>query len=206
MNILFWFLKVIVWIPLSILLPTHIKNRKKFVKGKAIVVANHQSNFDPIVMANFFWRRMIYLAKKELMGNKFTKWFIGKKLGAIPVDRKSVDISTIKESLKVLKNNKTLVIFPEGGRKDDSFDADIKNGTAMFALKTGAPIVPMFFVKKPRFFRFNKIIIGDPIYLDESLVGNASKENIDQVSQMIESTMLEMKEKYAKKKKQKQIK
>lgn len=203
MNILFWILKVIVWLPISILLPTHIKNRKKFIKGKAIVVANHQSNFDPIVMANFFWRRMIYLAKKELMQNKFTKWFFAKKLGAIPVDRQSVDISTIKESLKVLKNEKTLVIFPEGGRREDSFNDDIKNGTAMFALKTGAPIVPMFFVKKPKFFRFNKLVVGDPIYLDENLVGKASKENIELVSKMIEAKMLEMKEKYAKKKKTK---
>jgi len=203
MNFLFWFLKVVVWLPIAILFPTHIKNRKKFVKGKAIVVANHQSNLDPILMANYFWRRMIYLAKKELMNNKLTKWFFGKKLGAIPVNRQSVDVSTIKDALRTLKDNKTLVIFPEGGRREDSFSDDIKNGTAMFALKTGAPIVPMFFVKKPALFRFNKLIIDDPIYLDESLVGNASKENIQLVSNMIEAKMLEMKEKYSKKKKDK---
>ena len=203
MNILFWFLKVVVWLPIAILFPTHIKNRKKFVKGKAIVIANHQSNLDPILMANYFWRRMIYLAKKELMNNKLTKWFFGKKFGAIPVNRQSVDVSTIKDALRTLKDNKTLVIFPEGGRREDSFSDDIKNGTAMFALKTGAPIVPMFFVKKPALFRFNKLIIDDPIYLDESLVGNASKENIQLVSNMIEAKMLDMKEKYSKKKKDK---
>ena len=200
MNVLFWFLKVIVWLPISIMFPTHIKNRKKFIKGKAIVIANHQSNLDPVVLVNFFWRRMIYMAKKALMNNKLTKWFFGKILGAIPVDRQNVDVSTIKDALRTLKENKTLVIFPEGGRREDSFSENIKNGTAMFALKTGAPIIPMFFVKKPSLFHFNKLIIDDPIYLDENLVGNASKENIILVSNMIESIMLEMKEKYSKKK------
>lgn len=201
MNILFWFLKVIVWLPMTILFPTNVKNRKNLVKGKSIVIANHQSNLDPILIANYFWRRMIYMAKKELMGNKFTKWFIGKKLGAIPVNRKSVDVSTIKEALRTLKEEKTLVIFPEGTRREEAFSDDIKNGASMFAIKTGAPIIPMFYVKKPALFRYNKLIVGDPIYLDENIVGKASKENIEHVSALIENIMKEMKEKYSKKKK-----
>ena len=200
MNILFWFLKIITYLPIRIMYPTVVKGKKNFIKGKSILVGNHQSNADPILVFTFFWRKMNYLSKKELMNNKLTNWFFS-KMGCIPVNRQKVDLSTIKLSLKALKDNKTLVIFPEGGRREESFSEDIKNGASMFALKTNSPIVPMYFVKKPRLFRFNKLIIGEPIYLDETLVGDTSKENLEKVSQIIEHTMLDLKAKYVKHKK-----
>ena len=199
MNILFWILKAITWLPIRIMYPTLVKGRKNFIKGKSIVIGNHQSNADPVLIFTFFWRRMNYLAKKELMNNKLTNWFFG-KMGAISVDRQKVDLSTIKNSLRVLKDNGTLVIFPEGRRKEDSFSEDIKNGAAMFALKTDSPIVPMYFVKKPRLFCFNKLIVGEPIYLDRQYIGDTSKETLEHISRIIEDKMIEMKDKYTKKK------
>ncbi len=195
MNILFWFLKIITWLPIRIMYPTVVKGRTKFIKGKAVVVGNHQSNADPVLIFTVFWRRMHYLAKKELMSNKLTNWFFS-KMGAISVNRQSVDLSSIKKSLRALKENKALVVFPEGGRRENSFTDDIKNGAAMFALKADAPIVPMYFVKKPRLFRFNKLIVGDPIYLDKKFIGDTSKETLEIVSKQIEGVMLEMKENY----------
>ena len=57
-----------------------------------------------------------------------------KSLGAIRVDRQGADLTAIKTCFKVLKNNKKLVIFPEGTRnkKDESLQ-DVKNGSAMIA-------------------------------------------------------------------------
>ena len=198
MKILYWFLKIVSWLPVRIMYPMRVVNRKNFIKGKSIVIGNHQSNADPILIWSLFWRPMNYMAKKELFSNKPLAWFM-KKMDCIPVDRAKVDLSSIKTGLRVLNENKTLVIFPEGTRKDDSFSEDIKNGTAMFAVKTGAPIVPMYFVKKPRLFCFNKLVIGEPIYLSEEILADKSKENIEKVSMLIESKMLEMKNTYCKK-------
>jgi len=197
MNIFYWFLKVVTWLPIRILYPMRVKNRSKFIKGKSIVIGNHQSNADPILLWTLFWRPMNYMAKKELFENKSMSWFM-KKMNCIPVDRANVDLSSIKTGLRVLNDDKTLVIFPEGTRKDDSFADDIKNGTAMFAVKTGAPIIPMYFVKKPRMFRFNTLVIGDPIYLSEEILADKSKKNIERVSLLIEEKMLEMKNIYCK--------
>lgn len=198
MKILYWFLKIVSWLPVRIMYPMRVKNRRNFVKGKSIVIGNHQSNADPILIWSLFWRPMNYMAKKELFSNKPLAWFM-KKMDCIPVDRAKVDLSSIKTGLRVLNEDKTLVIFPEGTRKEDSFSEDIKNGTAMFAVKTGAPIVPMYFVKKPRLFCFNTLVIGDPIYLSEEVLADKSKENIEKVSMLIEAKMLEMKNTYAKK-------
>lgn len=174
-----------------------VKNRKNFIKGKSIVIGNHQSNADPILLWTLFWRPMNYMAKKELFASKPMSWFM-KKMNCIPVDRAKVDLSSIKTGLRVLNDGKTLVIFPEGTRKDDSFEEDIKNGTAMFAVKTGAPIIPMYFVKKPRMFHFNTLVIGEPIYLSDEVLADKSKENVERVSVMIEEKMLEMKNIYCK--------
>lgn len=208
MNLMYWTLKVLTYIPVRIMYPTRIVGKKNFIRGKGIAVGNHRSNLDPVVLFTLFWRPMKWLAKKELMDKKTTN-YVFRHLGCIPVNRQSVDMSTIKDSLKALKDNKTLVIFPEGRRSDEPFSADIKDGAAMFAVKTGAPIIPMYFQKKPALFRFNKLIIDEPIYIDESLVGNTSKENISYVSALIENKMLEMKKLYdkpPKKKKQKKEK
>lgn len=197
MNIFYWLLKVVTWLPVRILFPMRVKNRKNFIKGKSIVIGNHQSNADPILIWTLFWRPMNYMAKKELFNKKPIAWFM-KKMNCIPVDRTKVDLSSIKTGLRVLNDNKTLVIFPEGTRKEDSFADGIKDGTAMFAVKTGAPIVPMYFVKKPRMFHFNTLVIGDPIYLSEEGLADKSKENIHRVSMMIEEKMIEMKNIYCK--------
>ena len=197
MNIFYWFLKIVSWLPVRILYPMRVKNRKNFIKGKSIVIGNHQSNADPILIWSLFWRPMNYMAKKELFSNKPMSWFM-KKMNCIPVDRAKVDLSSIKTGLRVLNDDKTLVIFPEGTRKDDSFAEDIKNGTAMFAVKTGAPIVPMYFVKKPRMFHFNTLVIGEPIYLSEQVLTDKTKGNIEKVSLIIEEKMLEMKNIYCK--------
>lgn len=184
---------------MRILYPMRVKNRKNLVKGKCLVVCNHQSNADPVLLVTLFWRQMNYMAKSELFKSKIAAWFF-KVMHCIPVDRSKVDLSSIKAGLRVLNNEKTLVIFPEGTRKDDSFSENIKDGAAMFAVKTAAPIVPMYFVKKPRLFCFNKLIIGEPIYLDEEVLQDKSKENIAKVSEIIETKMLELKQTYVKKK------
>lgn len=203
MSIFYWFLKVITWLPVRLLYPMRVINKKNFIKGKCVVVGNHQSNADPIIMWTVFWRKINFMAKKELFSSRVSAWFF-KKLNCIPVDRAKVDLSSIKAGLRVLNSENALVIFPEGTRKVESFSEDIKNGASMFAVKTGAPIVPMYFAKKPRLFRFNKLIIGEPIYLDEEILQSKSKESIEEVSKIIENKMLELKSAYSKEKKHKQ--
>ena len=117
-------------------------------------------------------------------------------MGGIPVDRSNVGLSTIKESLKILNDDKRLVIFPEGTRKKISLEEGdaLKNGAAMFALKSGSKIVPMYFVKKPALFRFNKLVIGEPIDLTEFEGQKATKENIELVGEKIKNAMYDLKQ------------
>jgi len=190
-RILYWIVRIITFIPLLILYPFIIKNKKNFKKGKAVVVCNHQSNIDaPLLLSRL--PHMYVLSKKELMKSFFTRFLLN-IVKAIPVDRKNPEISVIKKCLTVLKENKKLCIFPEGTRKKISLSENdaIKNGASMFAIKEKAPIIPMIFVNKTRIFRFNKLIIGEPI--DTTIYeGKASKENIEILSKIMHNKMTEL--------------
>ena len=79
------------------------------LNGKLVVCSNHSNNLDPVVISMFFPRRISWMAKKELFDNKFIS-FIGKNVGAFPVNREEVDIGAVKNSLKILKEDRVLGI------------------------------------------------------------------------------------------------
>ena len=200
-NFLYFLLKILCWLPFVLLFPTRVIGRKKLPKGKCIFVANHQSGLDPCVFIIYFGRKMNFLAKQELFRSKFSSGFF-KCMGAIPTDRKNVGLDTIKQALNVLNKNGTLALFPEGTRRKISLEegAALKNGAAMFALKTGAAIVPMYFKKKPGLFRFNTLKIGDALDLSAFAERKATRENIASVGKLIEANLLELKNSFTKKK------
>lgn len=186
---LFWLVKLLVQIPFSLCFPCIVKGKKNLPKGKVIIVCNHQSNIDYTYLFYRIWRKQHVLAKKSLFKKGIANWFF-KNCGGIPVDRESVSIQTIKDCLKVLNNDKILTIFPEGTRnKTQDKLLEFKAGASIFAVKAHAPIVPVVIKKRPKFFCFNKVIIGEPIYFDESFKG---EEGTKRANQILREKMLEM--------------
>jgi len=188
-------LKIVFYIPIQILCPTRLVGKKNITKGASVVVSNHQSNWDCIVLSTKFAKQPYFLAKQEMFKGKFIAGIV-KHLGGIAVNRQQVAPSTIKNVFAKLKSGKRVIIFPEGTRhKITTLEADaMKNGAAMFALKTEVPIIPMLFVKKPRLFRFNKLVVGKPISLEQYKGQKVTKEIIDEVGEKIRLSMLELKE------------
>lgn len=182
----FYFMKILVFLPLYLLFPTKFYGRKNLPKGKVILISNHKSNADALILVNRIWRVQHVLAKKELFKNKLLgAAFKGMK--AIPVDREKVEISTIKQCLRVLKNNKILTIFPEGTRNKGTADLlELKQGANLFALKSAAPIVPVWFSKKPSIFKFNKVTFGEPFYI--------TKDNYETSNAIIREKLLNLKD------------
>ncbi len=182
----FWFIKIIAFIPFWIMFPARLKNKKNLPKGKCVIIANHRSNLDPLLLVNMIWRKQYCIAKKELFKNCLLRGFF-KSMNAIPIDRQKVEISTVKQCLSVLKNNKILTIFPEGTRnKTNKALGEIKGGASIFAIKSNAPIVPVWIKKKPRLFCFNTIIIGKPFYI--------TKEESSNSDEILKNKLLELSE------------
>ena len=126
---MYWVLRPIAWVFYKLFYRVKILGKENIIKkGKSIVVCNHVGKMDVFVVAALYPDKTIFLAKKEWYKNKLLAWLL-KVLGSIPVDRDKPSLTTIKESLQVLKNDKRLGIFPEGRRNFETNDLqEIKNG------------------------------------------------------------------------------
>lgn len=181
---LYKILYILCYLPIKLLFPVKIIGKKNLIKGKAILCCNHQSNIDTIPIYYAGKTKVYALCKKELCNTKFKSWFL-KKLRAIPVNREKPEISAIKKCMEVLNKNYNLLIFPQGTRMKTEEAVGIKEGVAMFALKTKAPVIPMVYLKKNRVFRRNKLVIGQPITFDLAY----NKENMQVVINTLEEKM-----------------
>jgi len=167
----FYICLTILFLPLSILVPIKRIGKKnlKELKGKHYIIScNHMSNWDPAMMDVKFFRKHRFLAKKELFKNKLFGTMM-KSFGAIPVDRSKPDPSSIKEVFRHLNKKHHVCIFPQGTRAKTPKveDGSAKEGVAMFAIRTGTPVVPMMYTKKLKLFRRSRLLIGKPLYPDE---------------------------------------
>jgi 1-acyl-sn-glycerol-3-phosphate acyltransferase len=111
-------------------------------RGPAIVITNHKSNIDPVVVGMIFDRPLRYMAKQELFRHAALRRLIV-ALGAFPIDRGAGDRAALQTSLEILRRGEVLLMFPEGHRQRDSAVHEFLPGVAMIALRSGAPVVPM---------------------------------------------------------------
>lgn len=130
--------------------------------GPLIIACNHISNADPPALCGFtaLKRDLNILAKKELfkipvMG---TILHIG---GAIPLERSRPggDLSALRDAFTVLKEKRCLIIFPEGTRSKTGKRLKAKTGVALFAHKTGAPVLSARIFNSNNWPKLGKIIL-----------------------------------------------
>jgi 1-acyl-sn-glycerol-3-phosphate acyltransferase len=110
--------------------------------GGMLVMSNHQSHFDPLLVGLAIDRRLNSLARKSLF--KFTpfRWLI-ESLNAIPIDREGIGLGGIKETLKRLKRGELVLIFPEGTRTANGEIAPLKTGFVALARRGNVPLLPV---------------------------------------------------------------
>jgi 1-acyl-sn-glycerol-3-phosphate acyltransferase len=112
------------------------------IEGGALVVSNHQSHLDPVLVGLCFDRRMNYVARLTLFRFPPFRWLIN-SLDAIPLDREGLGIQGIKESLRRLKAGEMILIFPEGTRTPDGEVGELKPGFLALARRARVPLVPV---------------------------------------------------------------
>lgn len=143
--------------------------------GGALVLSNHQSHLDPVLIGLCFNRRLNYLARDTLFGFAPFRWLIV-SLDAIPIDREGIGLSGIKETLRRLKREEMVLLFPEGTRTKDGWVAPLKPGFCALARRARVPLLPVAldgaFTAWPRWRKFPsratiQIQMGEPIWPDQ---------------------------------------
>ncbi len=109
-----------------------------------IVMSNHASNFDILAMQGYFPRPLSWIAKKELFkipvfGNSM------KRGGYIPLDRGDgrKALKSIDEAAKIIREGRSVILFPEGTRTRDGQMLPFKRGGFLLAARAGVPVVPV---------------------------------------------------------------
>lgn len=146
-------------------------------KGGFILVSNHSSFLDPIVLGVACPQKLNFMARHDLFFNPLFSRFIS-ALGAFAIKRHSADLSALKEAMHRLKDGKVLVLFPEGTRKINGVSGDVQSGIGFLATKVNAPIIPVFIQgtervlpKNAKFIRLHRICVyfGQKISLERRL-------------------------------------
>jgi 1-acyl-sn-glycerol-3-phosphate acyltransferase len=110
-------------------------------EGPFLIASNHASHLDPPLVGCQVARQMRFFARKTLWSNRVTSWWLD-RVETIPVERDSVDVGAIKRVLQALKENRAVVLFPEGTRSRDGHLQKPKAGVGLMACKSGVPVVP----------------------------------------------------------------
>ena len=110
--------------------------------GHLIVVSNHASDFDPLIVGSCMGRPVAFMAKEELFEIPILRHAI-KAFGAYPVKRGAGDRAAIRAAIASIEQCWATGIFLQGTRTFDGKVTEPKLGAAMIAAKTQAPFLPI---------------------------------------------------------------
>ncbi|MEX0585070.1 MAG: lysophospholipid acyltransferase family protein, partial [Pirellulales bacterium] len=110
--------------------------------GGALVLSNHQSHLDPVLVGMMFNRRLNYLARQTLFRFAPFRWLIH-SLDAIPIEREGLGIAGLKETLRRVRRGEMVLMFPEGTRSGDGRPRPLKAGFCAVARRAGVPLLPV---------------------------------------------------------------
>jgi len=159
------------------------------LRGAVIICSNHIHALDCLLLAIFCRRQIFFIGKKELFKGRFTGALL-RKLGAYPVDRSATDMKAYRYTIELLKEDKALGIFSQGTRMQDFENA--KNGVSVFALKTGAPIVPAGIKGTYRPFSKMHLQFGSPISMEPYQGRKVKSDVVEEVMTLIVEKVSEL--------------
>lgn len=113
-------------------------------EGPFLLIANHVSVFDPLVIQLHVKPWVYWVAKRELFDLPVIG-FVLRKVGVISFERETLDITALKNIISVVKSGGVIGIFPQGKRLDHADRDSVlpKSATAHLARRFNIPVVPV---------------------------------------------------------------
>ena len=121
-------------------------------QGPAVIVANHNSHLDVLVLMTLFPLRLLpkirpIAARDYFLRNRFLAWFSLKIIGIIPIDRrvKGLHKDPLADISEALERGDIVIVFPEGSRGIPERIGDFKRGVAHLSHRyPQVPFCPVF--------------------------------------------------------------
>ncbi|MDT9696162.1 lysophospholipid acyltransferase family protein [Streptomyces sp. P17] len=164
--------------------------------GPVILAVNHSHNIDGPMVIGVAPRPSHFLVKKEAFVGPLDPFM--RAVGQLKVDRSTADRTAITQALDVLASGGVLGIFPEGSRGEGDFAA-LRAGLAYFAVRSGAPIVPVAVLgSTERPGRLTKalpalrsridVVFGDPFEAGDG-TGRRTRKALDEATERIQKQL-----------------
>ena len=121
-----------------------VKGTERIPQGTCIFAANHTSSADAPAVVGAIPRRIAILLKRSLF-----EWpIVGQAFHLahfIPVDRfnRESAVGSLQKATEAIREGQSFLIYPEGTRSPDGRLQEFKKGTAVMAIKSGVPVVPV---------------------------------------------------------------
>ena len=166
------------------------------IKAPFILLCNHQSMMDPILLAVKLKQHEIhFIGKRELTNFKPLKWIV-EHLHMIAVSRHMSDLSAMRAAGEVLKAGQVLGIFPEGKRSQGIPMKQIESGVSLLALRYRIPLLPVYIAGRPRPFRKVKMIVAPPIQFEDLLLAGIDMKASGLLNARIQQVYYDLHNKY----------
>jgi 1-acyl-sn-glycerol-3-phosphate acyltransferase len=157
--------------------------------GPVILAPNHFSNMDHFFCGVYLRRKIQFMAKSQLFGNRIGD-YIFRVGGVFPVMRGHRDDEPFITAHAILDRGGCILIYAEGGRSRSTGLGEPRPGVGRIALETGMPVVPVAIhgsrgVRDWKRLRFPKITVqyGEPMTFP--LVVHPSREEQQRAAEQI---------------------
>ena len=193
-GILYEVARVLANILFHTLMPVRFHHKERLLQDPPyVVIGNHRHALDPVVMAmGIPHHQIVFLAKKELAGNsKFLRNMLV-RLHCILVGRHESDMEAMRACMKAVKMKKILLIFPEGTRHHEGQMEHIESGTSLIAMRSKAPVIPIYFDRKLGLFKVTNLYVGEPIPYDDLLAEGINTETCERMNERLRETFRNM--------------
>ncbi len=189
-NMVYRVLKNLARIVLAVLRRWEVRGRENLPSsGGIVLVANHVSNWDPVVIICAFKRKVHFMAKSVLFKIPVIGYVV-KSSGAFAVQREKSNRNAIRTAVKLLEEGQVVGVFPEGTRNQTGEMLKPHLGAAMLAFKAGVPMLPIAVSGTRSVFGKIKVQVGSPVVCHST--GKVSKEDLEKASDTIMEQVAEL--------------
>ena len=167
--------------------------------GSVLLIANHTSYADPPIVGTACRRPVHFMAKAELFF--FPLGAVISRTHAFPVRRGGVDRAALRKAMQLLKEERVLLMFPEGTRSPDGRLMKLETGAAVLALSSGAQVVPVgvdgadrvlprrWPIPRPARLR---VKFGPPVDLDDLRGERSQREALEEATRRMDTAMRQL--------------
>jgi len=186
-----------------------IDNFPKIDKGASIIVANHNSHIDTLLLMSLFNCSQILkihpvAAEDYFCNTKLKRFIFTKLLGIIPISRKvrkATEEELFKDINDKLRNGESIIIYPEGTRGESNELNRFKSGVAHIArMNPDIPVIPCYINGPDKILPKGEILwvpfiadvyVSEPIYYDNT----STKEFTERIRSAVEELKTEHRKK-----------